>query len=57
MPYRLRYLPDLNHRMSRAVLGAYARALLDFYRRRVREGEIGEGRTGALKMIQRFAVD
>jgi len=41
MPYRLRYLLAWNHRLSRAVLGAYARALLDFYRRRARSAAIG----------------
>jgi len=43
-----------NHRLSRAVLGAYVRAVLEFYRRRAREGGIRDGRTGTLTVIQRF---
>jgi len=54
MPYRLRYLLAWNHRLSRAVLGAYVRAVLEFYRRRAREGGIRDGRTGTLTVIQRF---
>jgi len=54
MPYRLRYLLAWNHRLTRAVLGAYVRCLLDFYRRRARERGIRNGRTGALTAIQRF---
>ena len=34
MPYRLRCLLAWDHRLSRAVLRVYARALLDLYRRR-----------------------
>jgi hypothetical protein len=54
MPYRLRYLLVWNHRLCRAVLGAYVRVLLEFYRRREREGGIREGRTGMLTVIPRF---
>jgi hypothetical protein len=54
MPYRLRYRLAWDHRLSRAVLAVYVRALLDFYRRRAREQGIHGGRTGTVTVIQRF---
>lgn len=54
VPYRLRYLLAWDHRLSRAVLDVYARALLDFYRRDARQRGIQAGRTGTLTVIQRF---
>ena len=37
VPYRLRYQMAWNHGLSRAVLGVYARVLLDVYARGARE--------------------
>jgi hypothetical protein len=37
LPYRLRCLLAWDHRLCRAVLGVYVRALLDFYRRQARQ--------------------
>jgi hypothetical protein len=54
LPHRLRYLLAWNHRLCRAVLGVFIRALLDFYRRRARRGSVGDGQTGTLTVIQRF---
>jgi len=54
MPYRLRYLLSWDHRLSRAVLGVYARALLDLYRRRAQREDLPDGRTGTVTVIQRF---
>jgi transposase-like zinc-binding protein/IstB-like ATP binding protein/putative transposase len=54
MPYRLRYLLAWDHRLSRAVLGVYARALLDLYRRRAQRDGLPDGRTGTVTVIQRF---
>jgi len=36
MPHRLRYLIAWNHRLCRAVLAVYVRAVLGHYRRRAR---------------------
>ena len=54
MPYRLRYLLAWNHRLCRSVLSVYARALLEFYRRRAHNRGAWDGRTGTLTVIQRF---
>jgi putative transposase len=54
LPYRLRYLLAWDHRLSRVVLGVYARALLDCYRRRAQQEGVLDGRTGTLTVIQRF---
>jgi hypothetical protein len=54
MPYRLHYLLAWDHRLSRAVLGVYARALLDLYRRRAEREGLPDGRTGTVTVIQRF---
>jgi Transposase zinc-binding domain/Putative transposase len=53
MPYRLRYRMVWNHGLSRAVLGVYARVLIDLYRRRAVEGGIHGGRTGLVTVVQR----
>ncbi len=50
LPYRLRYQLAWDHELCRAVLGVFARTLLDFYRRR----GTADGRTGTLTVIQRF---
>jgi len=50
LPYRLRYVLTWDHELCRAVLGVFARTLLDFYCRR----GTADGRTGTLTVIQRF---
>jgi len=52
LPYRLRYRLAYDHRLCRAVLAVFARALLGFERRRAREQGI-DGRGGAVTAIQR----
>lgn len=54
LPQRLRYLLAWEHRLCRAVLGIYVRALLDFYRRQARQHGVPDGHTGTLTVIQRF---
>ena len=52
LPHRLRYRLAYDHRLCRAVLGVFVRALLSFQRRRARnDGVIGQG--GAVTAIQR----
>jgi len=53
MPYRLRYQMAWNHGLSRAVLGVYARVLLDVYTRGARERGVHGGRTGLVTVLQR----
>jgi hypothetical protein len=48
VPYRLRYLMAWDHGLSRAVLGVYARVLLDVYARGARERGLRDGRTGTV---------
>ncbi len=55
MPYRLRYRMAFDHGLSRAVLGVYARVLLDAYARGARQRGIHDGRTGMVTVIQRSA--
>ncbi len=52
LPHKLRYKLAYDHRLCRAVLGVFARALLSFERRRAREYGV-EGRGGAVTAIQR----
>jgi hypothetical protein len=54
LPHRLRYLLAWDHRLCRAVLGVFIRALLDFYHRQASRNGVGDGRTGTLTVIQRF---
>ena len=54
LPHRLRYLLAWDHRLCRAVLGVFIRALLDFYHRQARRAGVGDGHTGTLTVIQRF---
>ncbi len=54
LPHRLRYLLAWDHRLCRAVLGVFIRALLDFYHRQGRRAGVGDGQTGTLTVIQRF---
>ena len=53
VPYRLRYAMAWDHGLSRAVLGVYARVLLDAYARGAHERGVHDGRTGTLTAIQR----
>ena len=54
LPYGLRYLLAWDHGLTRAVLGVYARALLEFYRRQANSHGIRDARSGTLTVIQRF---
>ena len=54
LPHRLRYLLAWDHRLCRAVLGVFIRALLDFYRHQGRQYGVNDGHTGTLTVIQRF---
>ena len=54
LPYGLRYLLAWDHALTRAVLGVYARALLEFYRRQANSHGIRDARSGTLTVIQRF---
>ncbi len=54
LPHRLRYLLAWNHKLCRAVLGVYVRAVLSFYRRRARRHDVPDGRSGSVTVIQRF---
>src|SRR2546427_2339905 len=54
LPHRLRYLLAWNHKLCRAVLGVYVRALLGFQRRRARRRGVSGGQGGAVTVIQRF---
>ncbi len=53
VPYRLRYRLAWDHGLSRAVLGVYARGLLDVYVRGARGRGIDAGRTGLVTVMQR----
>jgi hypothetical protein len=54
LPHRLRYLLAWDHRLRRAVLGVFIRALLGFYGCLARQYGVGDGHTGTLTVIQRF---
>ncbi len=54
LPYRLRYALAWDHRLCRAVLAVFARAVLGFERRRARRRGIRSGSGGAVTAIQRF---
>ena len=54
MPHRLRYLIAWNHRLCRAVLAVYVRAVLGHYRRRARRRGLEGAQGGAVTVIQRF---
>jgi hypothetical protein len=53
VPYRLRYRMAFDHGLSRAVLGVFARALLDAYARDARARGLDGGRTGTVTALQR----
>jgi len=52
MPYRLRYQMAWNHRLSRAVLRMYTRALRDVYRRDARTPALSVGRRPWVTAVQ-----
>lgn len=54
LPHRLRYALAWDHKLCRAVLGAFIRVLLGFERRRAKRRGIRGGRGGAVTAIQRF---
>jgi hypothetical protein len=54
LPYRLRYVLAWDHRLCRAVLCVFIRAVLGFERRRAAQRGIIDGRGGAVTAIQRF---
>jgi Putative transposase/Transposase zinc-binding domain len=54
LPHWLRYVLAWNHRLCRAVLAAYVRALLAFQRQRARRLGVRDGQSGTLTVIQRF---
>jgi hypothetical protein len=54
LPHRLRYAAAWDHKLCRAVLGVFIRALLTFERRRAARRGIRAGRGGAVTAIQRF---
>ena len=53
VPFRLRYRLAWDHELSRAVLGIFARVLLDMYARGARARGIDGGRTGLVTVMQR----
>ena len=54
LPYRLRYALAWDHRLCRAVLGVFIRAVLGFERRRAARRGVRNGTGGAVTAIQRF---
>ncbi|MPY88766.1 MAG: hypothetical protein GEU99_12660 [Luteitalea sp.] len=56
LPHRLRYLLAWDHALCRAVVGVFMRAVLGFLRQRARAQGIGNGRSGAVAIVQRFGA-
>jgi Putative transposase/Transposase zinc-binding domain len=54
VPHRLRYALAWDHRLCRAVLAVFVRAVLGFERRRARRRGVSGGTGGAVTAIQRF---
>ena len=54
LPHRLRYMLGWDHKLCRAVLAVYIRALLGFLRRQARKSGVLNGQGGAVTVIQRF---
>ena len=54
LPHRLRYALAWDHRLWRAVLAVFVRAVLGFERRRARGRGVANGRGAAVTAIQRF---
>jgi hypothetical protein len=55
LPFELRYRLAWDHKLCRAVLAVYTRALLGFYRKRAKASGYRDGRIGNLTVIQRFS--
>ncbi|MDG2303755.1 MAG: transposase, partial [Candidatus Binatia bacterium] len=53
VPHRLRYLMAFDHRLCRAVLAVFNRALLGMLRRRAKESGVPDPRSGTVTAIQR----
>jgi hypothetical protein len=53
-PFELRHRIAWDHKLCRAVLGVYMRALRGFYRKRAKALGYRDGRTGTVTVIQRF---
>ena len=54
LPPRLRYLLAWNHDLCRAVVRVYVRTVLGFLRHVARQTGVGDGRGGAVAIVQRF---
>ncbi|MDO8793425.1 MAG: transposase, partial [Vicinamibacterales bacterium] len=54
LPYRLRYHLAWDHDLCRAVVAVFLRAVLGSLRARARDGDVADGRGGAVAVIQRF---
>ena len=54
LPPRLRYLLAWDHDLCRAVVGVYVRTVLGFLRDLARQAGVGDGRGGAVAIVQRF---
>ena len=54
LPFELRYRLAWDHKLCRAVLAVYTRALFGFYRKRAKASGHRGGRTGTVTVIQRF---
>jgi hypothetical protein len=54
LPFRLRYRLAWDHKLCRAVLGVYVRALLAFHRRSARRRGVRDGEGGVVTVIRRF---
>jgi hypothetical protein len=54
LPHRLRFALAWDHRLCRAVLAVFVRAVLGFERRRARRRGVANGRGAAITAIQRF---
>ncbi len=54
LPYDLRYLLAWNRELRSAVLGAFMRAIHAHYRDQAKTAGLGEPKTGAISVVQRF---
>lgn len=53
-PHRMRYLLAYDHARAIGVIRICVRAIMSFYRQRVKRKGISGGRTGSVTLIQRF---
>jgi hypothetical protein len=54
LPHRLRYRLAWDHDLCRAVVGVFVRTVLRFHRHAARAAGVGDGRGGAVAVVQRF---